>query len=254
MGVLHVGDKLYKRIGVSIREFTILAYNKNVTPVELYLNSKEDICLTLPVTEIGKTLFFSFDEASMYGPGPRKKEFYLEVKCGQFLYFANEEGSIKHCVVLCIDKHGFIVQCENNKTYFINFDLVGKKVFVNLADVPKRKRKSQPKPKLKPKKKFKKQSKMRGRYYEGEIFYYRDPVKYLDSDTSCDSTTSGLWKDNLAPRYPIPESKKYPKLPSLSRIHPNDASFRRERKTRRQREEIYNRTAGGYISTSKKKK
>lgn len=62
MGILHVGDKLYKREGSRIRVFEILAYNKHVKPVELYLKSGNRMPKIYPVTEIGKTLFLSIDE------------------------------------------------------------------------------------------------------------------------------------------------------------------------------------------------
>ena len=58
MGVLHVGDKLYRRDGEKIMTYYIVAYNKDVYPVELYLkrwdSNREIVC---PVTAIGKLLF-----------------------------------------------------------------------------------------------------------------------------------------------------------------------------------------------------
>lgn len=70
MGVLHVGDFLYKREKGRIRGYEILAYNKNVKPVELYLKCGRDAPKIYPVTEIGKTLFLSADEVP---PKPRSK-------------------------------------------------------------------------------------------------------------------------------------------------------------------------------------
>lgn len=112
MGVLHVGDKLYKRVGRKIQVLEIIAYNKNVRPVELYLKSENGVRKIYPVTEIGKTLFLSM----------------LEVP-----YRSNSKAQ-----------------------------------------------------------------------KEGE-------------------GTSGLWSDNLRPRYPVPESEKYEKMPSVSHFKPPKA-------------------------------
>ena len=179
---LHTGDKLYSKIDDEIQEYTLEACNKNHQPIELALKDAIGNVVFYTVKDLGKNLFL--DRTA------------LEVRCGQFLYYADEEGSIKHCIVLRIDKNGFIVQCENDKTYFINFDLVGKKVFINLADVPKRRRKPQPNLKPKPKKYFKKK-KSKKQYRSKGIEKADNSVPYMSQYMS----SKALQKDDDWSKY-----------------------------------------------------
>lgn len=147
MRYLHTGDKLYCKVGSEILEYTLLACDRNSSPMRLALEDVEGRRMSCSVDALGNILFVD--------------KIALKVDIGQYLYYIDEKRKIKHCIVERRTNDSFVVRCENNKLYHVPFDLIGKTAFMNILDLPKprRKIKLKTKAKLKVKRKFKKYKK-----------------------------------------------------------------------------------------------